>query len=182
MGYYETKDGRWLALSMLDEARYWAPLCAAVDASDLADDPLFATAADRLANRAALRDRLRDEFAGRDLEHWRERLDATGCVYAVLATVPEVLDDPQVRANGYLVQHPEHGHVRPGMFCVGGDSHSPTGGAFGAYMFGIGSTEMLGVAVSGQISVTALRTVQGTCFSTSRDLTTSSVKVRFSPL
>ncbi|WP_417252372.1 3-isopropylmalate dehydratase large subunit [Castellaniella sp.] len=46
---------------------------------------------------------------------------------------------------------PQHGHIRPGMFCVGGDSHSPTGGAFGAYMFGIGSTEMLGVAVTGQI-------------------------------
>lgn len=46
---------------------------------------------------------------------------------------------------------PERGHVRPGMFCVGGDSHSPTGGAFGAYMFGIGSTEMLGVAVTGKI-------------------------------
>ncbi|MEY2801990.1 MAG: hypothetical protein RL513_1575, partial [Pseudomonadota bacterium] len=26
---------------------------------------------------------------------------------------------------------PQHGHIRPGMFCVGGDSHSPTGGAFG---------------------------------------------------
>jgi 3-isopropylmalate/(R)-2-methylmalate dehydratase large subunit len=37
------------------------------------------------------------------------------------------------------------------MFCVGGDSHSPTGGAFGAYMFGIGSTEMLGVVVTGEI-------------------------------
>ncbi|MPS79463.1 MAG: 3-isopropylmalate dehydratase large subunit [Achromobacter sp.] len=48
---------------------------------------------------------------------------------------------------------PQHGHIRPGMFCVGGDSHSPTGGAFGAYMFGIGSTEMLGVAVTGQIWV-----------------------------
>ena len=46
---------------------------------------------------------------------------------------------------------PEHGHVRPGMLCVGGDSHSPTGGAFGAYMFGIGSTEMLGVLVRGEI-------------------------------
>jgi len=45
----------------------------------------------------------------------------------------------------------EHGHVRPGMFCVGGDSHSPTGGAFGAYMFGVGSTEMLGVVASGEI-------------------------------
>src|SRR5437762_8812169 len=33
---------------------------------------------------------------------------------------------------------PERGHLRPGMFVVGGDSHSPTGGAFAAYMFGIG--------------------------------------------
>ncbi|HEY9573501.1 MAG TPA: 3-isopropylmalate dehydratase large subunit [Pusillimonas sp.] len=48
---------------------------------------------------------------------------------------------------------PQQGHIRPGMFCVGGDSHSPTGGAFGAYMFGIGSTEMLSVVVSGQIWV-----------------------------
>jgi 3-isopropylmalate/(R)-2-methylmalate dehydratase large subunit len=46
---------------------------------------------------------------------------------------------------------PQHGHLRPGMFCVGGDSHSPTGGAFGAYMFGIGATEMLGVMVTGEI-------------------------------
>ncbi|VVE43011.1 3-isopropylmalate dehydratase [Pandoraea horticolens] len=55
---------------------------------------------------------------------------------------------------------PEHGHLRPGMFCVGGDSHSPTGGAFGAYMFGIGSTEMLGVAVSGEIWVKVPETLQ----------------------
>lgn len=48
---------------------------------------------------------------------------------------------------------PQKGHLRPGMFCVGGDSHSPTGGAFGAYMFGIGSTEMLGVMVTGEIWV-----------------------------
>jgi 3-isopropylmalate/(R)-2-methylmalate dehydratase large subunit len=48
---------------------------------------------------------------------------------------------------------PQKGHIRPGMFCVGGDSHSPTGGAFGSYMFGIGSTEMLGVVVTGEIWV-----------------------------
>ncbi len=46
---------------------------------------------------------------------------------------------------------PEQGHLHPGMFAVGGDSHSPTGGAFGAYMFGIGATEMLGVVVTGEI-------------------------------
>ncbi len=46
---------------------------------------------------------------------------------------------------------PERGHLRPGMFAVGGDSHSPTGGAFAAYMFGVGATELLGVLVTGEI-------------------------------
>jgi 3-isopropylmalate/(R)-2-methylmalate dehydratase large subunit len=55
---------------------------------------------------------------------------------------------------------PQHGHIRPGMFCVGGDSHSPTGGAFGSYMFGIGSTEMLGVVTTGEIWVQVPRTIR----------------------
>jgi len=54
---------------------------------------------------------------------------------------------------------PQHGHLRPGMFCVGGDSHSPTGGAFGAYMFGIGATEMLGVMVTGELWLQVPRTI-----------------------
>ena len=54
---------------------------------------------------------------------------------------------------------PERGHLSPGMFCVGGDSHSPTGGAFGTYMFGIGATEMLGVCVTGHIWVQVPRTL-----------------------
>jgi 3-isopropylmalate/(R)-2-methylmalate dehydratase large subunit len=45
---------------------------------------------------------------------------------------------------------PERGHLRPGMFVVGGDSHSPTGGAFGCFMFGIGATDMAGVLVTGE--------------------------------
>lgn len=46
---------------------------------------------------------------------------------------------------------PERGHLAPGMLAVGGDSHSPTGGAFGAYMFGVGATEMAGVLATGEI-------------------------------
>ena len=55
---------------------------------------------------------------------------------------------------------PERGHLQPGMLCVGGDSHSPTGGAFGSYMFGIGATEMLGVMVTGEIWVQVPRTLR----------------------
>ena len=55
---------------------------------------------------------------------------------------------------------PERGHLRPGMFAVGGDSHSPTGGAFGTYMFGIGATDMLGVLVTGETWVKSAETIQ----------------------
>ena len=54
---------------------------------------------------------------------------------------------------------PERGHLTPGIFCVGGDSHSPTGGAFGAYMFGIGATEMAGVLATGSIWIQAPETI-----------------------
>lgn len=55
---------------------------------------------------------------------------------------------------------PERGHVLPGRFIVGGDSHSPTGGAFGAYMFGIGATEMVGVLVTGEIWLRVPQTIR----------------------
>ena len=54
---------------------------------------------------------------------------------------------------------PQAGYLRPGLFAVGGDSHSPTGGAFGAYMFGIGATEMLGVVATGEIWVRVPHTI-----------------------
>jgi 3-isopropylmalate/(R)-2-methylmalate dehydratase large subunit len=55
---------------------------------------------------------------------------------------------------------PQAGLIRPGLFCVGGDSHSPTGGAFGAYMFGIGATEMLGVVVTGRLWLQVPQTIR----------------------
>ncbi len=54
---------------------------------------------------------------------------------------------------------PEQGHLEPGMLVVGGDSHSPTGGAFGAYMFGIGATEMSGVLATGEIWIKVPETI-----------------------
>lgn len=44
----------------------------------------------------------------------------------------------------------ESGHVQPGMFCVGGDSHSPSGGAFGAFMVGLGATDITGALATGE--------------------------------
>jgi len=55
---------------------------------------------------------------------------------------------------------PENGFLKPGMFCVGGDSHSTTGGAFGAFMVGIGATELTGVLATGEIWVRVPETLR----------------------
>lgn len=55
---------------------------------------------------------------------------------------------------------PERGHLAPGMFVVGGDSHSPTGGAFGCFMFGVGATDMAGVLVTGETWVKVPATIR----------------------
>jgi 3-isopropylmalate/(R)-2-methylmalate dehydratase large subunit len=54
----------------------------------------------------------------------------------------------------------EHGRIRPGMFCVGGDSHSPSGGAFGAYMVGVGATEVTGALVTGELWIKVPETLR----------------------
>lgn len=54
----------------------------------------------------------------------------------------------------------ERGYVQPGTVMVGADSHSPTAGAVGAFAVGVGSTEILGVIVTGEIWLKVPRTVQ----------------------
>lgn len=55
---------------------------------------------------------------------------------------------------------PEHGLIRPGAFIAGGDSHTPTAGAFGAIAMGFGATDMLAVVVTGNTWVVVPETVR----------------------
>ncbi len=55
---------------------------------------------------------------------------------------------------------PEAGYLVPGMFLVGGDSHSPTAGAFGCFMIGIGATDLTGVLATGEIWVRVPQTIR----------------------
>ena len=55
---------------------------------------------------------------------------------------------------------PEKGLIRPGAFVAGGDSHSPTGGAFGAYVAGYGATDMFGIVTTGETWLKVPRVVK----------------------
>ncbi|MBW8001103.1 MAG: 3-isopropylmalate dehydratase large subunit [Planctomycetes bacterium] len=46
---------------------------------------------------------------------------------------------------------PEQGHIRPGEVIVGGDSHTCTYGAFGAFSTGVGSTDLAATIATGQL-------------------------------
>jgi len=55
----------------------------------------------------------------------------------------------------------EYGYVKPGMVVVGTDSHTTTHGAFGAFSFGIGATEMASVwALGSVLNVTVPETIK----------------------
>lgn len=46
---------------------------------------------------------------------------------------------------------PEKGLILPGMILIGADSHTCTGGAFGCFASGVGSTDLAGVMMGGEI-------------------------------
>ncbi|MDQ0189908.1 3-isopropylmalate dehydratase large subunit [Alicyclobacillus cycloheptanicus] len=56
----------------------------------------------------------------------------------------------------------EMGYVRPGMMYVGADSHSTTAGAVGAFAIAVGSTDMLGIMVTGQTWIKVPETIRVT--------------------
>jgi crotonobetainyl-CoA:carnitine CoA-transferase CaiB-like acyl-CoA transferase len=99
---YRTIDGRFLALVMLQSDRYWPEFITAVGRPDLVDDPRFATAQARAANRADCIGVLDVIFGAQPMEHWRAVLKDIEGVWAPALRPDEVLEDPQVRANGYL--------------------------------------------------------------------------------
>ena len=88
---YETKDGRWLTVGAL-EPHFWRTLCGALGMPELAEHQF----ADGSARDETFR-RVRAKFKERTMAEWVAALaDLDVCVGPV-ATVGEMLDDPQVR-------------------------------------------------------------------------------------
>jgi crotonobetainyl-CoA:carnitine CoA-transferase CaiB-like acyl-CoA transferase len=100
---YRCGDGVWVNLSTNDQ-RLWGRFCAAIDRPDLADDERFATPVDRFRNGPEITAILDAELASHPYEHWAPRLDASGVVWARVAELPELVDDPQARATGMFAE------------------------------------------------------------------------------
>jgi crotonobetainyl-CoA:carnitine CoA-transferase CaiB-like acyl-CoA transferase len=102
-GLYRTADDRYLTLTMLQPARFWADVCHHIDRPELAGDPRFATAADIAAHTEEAVKLLREAFATRTLAEWAQRLATLSGPWAPVQDTLAVGADAQVRANEYLV-------------------------------------------------------------------------------
>jgi benzylsuccinate CoA-transferase BbsF subunit len=105
-------DDDWIAIAVTTDAE-WTSLCALMDRPELAADPRFATTIARLRNRAAI-DRLIAAWT-RDHDHRRlaRRLQEAGVPAGAVLNMKEVLEDPHIRARGFLetMEGPDFGSL-----------------------------------------------------------------------
>jgi crotonobetainyl-CoA:carnitine CoA-transferase CaiB-like acyl-CoA transferase len=103
-GTYRTRDGRFLALVMLQADRHWADFCRHLDRPEWIDDPRYADSGARRENAAECTRDLEAVFATRTLAEWREKLAGLDAAWEPQQSVRELREDPQAQANGYLTE------------------------------------------------------------------------------
>lgn len=99
---YQTSDGRFVSLCMLQQQRYWANFCEVAGRPELAHDARFVDTAARKANMAACVAELKALFQSKSLAQWREILSRQEGQWDVVQHVGEICDDRQVQANQYM--------------------------------------------------------------------------------
>lgn len=75
-------------------------LCGLIGRPDLAEDPRFAERETRKKNRAELKPLIETALAGKSAAEWEERLNRAGVPAGRVLTIPQVLDESQVRERG----------------------------------------------------------------------------------
>lgn len=88
--------------------RQFALLAQVLEAPGLATDPRYATNADRLQHRQALRDELSALLAGQDAAALADRLLRAGVPAAAVQTVDQALAHPHTRHRGMLLEQGDY--------------------------------------------------------------------------
>jgi len=109
---FEAKDGHIVVATR--QEGFWRKLCSALAEPGLAEDPRFASNAERIANREALVPRLERIFRTRTVADWLARLRAAEVPAAPVNNLDGAFAEPPVAEREMIVEydHPEVGRVR----------------------------------------------------------------------
>ncbi len=92
---FEASDG-YVIVAVGNDGQF-RRLCSVLGNPAWADDPRFATNAERVRNRDALVSLIADRMRGRTAGHWLQALDAVNVPSGPVNTLEQVFADPQVR-------------------------------------------------------------------------------------
>ena len=101
---YQANDGLWVLLVMPLPDPYWPKFCAAIGKPEWANDPRYDSLAKRRVNTLELTKQLDAIFLQQPRSHWARQLDAHGLIWAPVATLMDVLEDPQVREMEWFTE------------------------------------------------------------------------------
>ena len=106
-------DGKLIAIHVSSMEKFWRALLDAVERPDLGEDARFRDRMGRIKNYQALVDVLRPVFSGKPRKYWDERLAAHDVPAAVVHSIPEAMEEPEVKHLGMLHQlnHPRYGNM-----------------------------------------------------------------------
>jgi crotonobetainyl-CoA:carnitine CoA-transferase CaiB-like acyl-CoA transferase len=107
--HYETGDGRWLFLVMIESERYWQTFCEAIERPDLIADERNEGPVGRYRNSETLTAALAETLAGRSLAEWEAVFSRHRIIWSPVRTLLEATHDPQAEAIGAFaeVAHPD---------------------------------------------------------------------------
>jgi len=101
---FEASDG-WINLGVANDD-LWQRFCKGAERPDLAEDPRFAKASDRVRNRDALVPLVRALIKQRSRDDWMGRMDKAGVPSGAIRSVGEVCDGELLKARGMIAAMP----------------------------------------------------------------------------
>jgi crotonobetainyl-CoA:carnitine CoA-transferase CaiB-like acyl-CoA transferase len=114
--HYRCGDDRWIALAMLQPRRYWADLVRALGRPELAEDERLQSVPGLARHGAEVVAIFDEVFASRPRAEWIEHLRRSpgDFIFTLVNDVNDLPDDPQVKANDYVVEfdHPQFGPTK----------------------------------------------------------------------
>ncbi len=111
---YQTSDGRWIQLAMMQSERFWPVFCKAIERPELQNDSKFDSDEKREKNNELLVSIIDEVFAAKTLGEWMEILDKHDLVNSMAQTISEITEDPQAVQNSFFAKldHPNAGEIR----------------------------------------------------------------------
>ena len=99
---YQTKDGRWFWLAMLQPDPAWPGFCRAIGRPELENDPKFNSIDSRRQNCQELVHIIEHELATKTMAEWEKLFKDNNCIYGRVQSPLEVTTDPQALAAGFF--------------------------------------------------------------------------------